>query len=108
MHALSVSLCVTASTRSLPALLRGRYDSTNETAVAVTAIGCVACEFFLGIEAWQGVHAYVNAGNVKITDHWNQGYNILSTTGRQSAYYSIASLMGVSDPYPTPTGGNSH
>ncbi|WP_427003656.1 hypothetical protein [Pantoea eucrina] len=84
------------------------YDSTNETAVAVTAIGCVACEFFLGIEAWQGVHAYVNAGNVKITEHWNQGYNILSTTGRQSAYYTIASLMGGSDPYPTPTGGNSH
>jgi len=73
---------------------RANHDSINEKAVAVTDIGCVACDFFLRIGAWQDVHAYVDANNVKITEHWNQEYNILSTTGRQSAYYSIANLMG--------------
>ncbi|MDG5502760.1 hypothetical protein [Escherichia coli] len=82
------------------------YDSTNETAVAVTAIGCVTCKFFLGIEAWQGAHLYANNGNVRLFEHWNQGYNIVNTTGKQGAYYSMSQLMSTSDPYPIPSGNN--
>ncbi|MEG2567958.1 MAG: hypothetical protein RSA84_17295, partial [Acinetobacter sp.] len=82
------------------------YDSVNETAVAITSIGCVNCSFFVGIEAWQGVHMYARNGNVRMYEHWNQGYNIVNTTGKQGAYYSMSLLMSVADPYPVPPGNN--
>lgn len=47
----------------------------------MTVIGCVAYNFFLEIEACQNVHAYINALNVEMTEHWNHGYNILNKIG---------------------------
>lgn len=85
------------------------YDSTNETAIAVTAHGCTNVDINnLGIEEWQGVHAYSNGSTVSIGIHWNQGRKLTSTTGKHGPYQSMSVLMANTELFTLPSGNNAY
>ncbi|HCT9107685.1 TPA: hypothetical protein OUB95_001204 [Proteus mirabilis] len=85
------------------------YDHQNETAIAVTAIRCDSVDITqLGIEAWEGVFVYNNSSTLGVNLSWTPDYKLKNTTGKHSAYHSISTLMGVSDPYVLPETNNSY
>lgn len=84
------------------------YDSANETAIAVTAIYCDSVDIEqLGIEYWEGVILYNLDSTISINMSLTQDKKIKSTTGKQSAWKTLADLMGTADPYPLPSTANS-
>lgn len=85
------------------------YDYTNETAIAMTCYGCDSIDFTeMGIEAWQGIHSYVNSATVSVNMSWTQDYKLLNTTGKHGPYQSLSTLMGTTELFTIPSTNNSY
>lgn len=85
------------------------YDYTNETAIAMTCYGCDSIDFTeMGIEAWQGIHAYVNSSTASINMSWTQDYKLLNTTGKHGPYQSLSTLMSNTELFTIPSTNNSY
>lgn len=85
------------------------YDSTNETAIAITAYGCDGIDITnLGIEAWQGVHVYSNSSTISVGMKWNQDKKLTSTTGKHGPYHAMSVLMGNTELFTLPSGNNAY
>lgn len=85
------------------------YDYSNETAVAITCYGCDSIDFnHMGIEAWQGVHAYINSSSVSVNMSWTQDYLLLNTTGKHGPYQAMSALTSATELFTLPATNNSY
>lgn len=85
------------------------YDSTNETAIAITLWQCDSVDIHeLGIEAWQGVHVYANASTASVALSWTQDYLLLNTTGKHGPFQAMATLTGGAELFTLPSTDNSY
>lgn len=96
---------IAASTAQVPMPI---YDSANETPIAVTAINCDSVDIEqLGIEYWEGVILYNSNSSVSVNVSLTQDKQIKNNSGKQSAWKTIADVMGTADPHPLPASANS-
>jgi len=85
------------------------YDSSNETAIAVSMYQCDSVDIEnLGIEAWQGSHLYAYSSTGRYANSWTQDYKLLNTTGKHGPYQAMSTLMGSSELYTLPATNNSY
>lgn len=78
------------------------YDSTNETAVAVSLIDCIGIEGNLGVEAWQGAFIYNSGSTADISWSWAAQKHISNSTGKNGP-----SIPSGSPLFTLPTGNNA-
>lgn len=84
------------------------YDSTNETAIAVTTYNCDSLDITqLGIEAWQGAHFYNYGSTVSANVSWTQDYYLTNTTGKHGPYQAMSVLMSNTELFTLPATANS-
>ncbi|EPT6931456.1 hypothetical protein ACVRUG_000987 [Cronobacter malonaticus] len=85
------------------------YDSTNETAIAITAVRCDSVDITqMGIEYWEGVHVYANESTVSVNMSWTQDKFLKNTTGKHGPYHAMAQLTGKTELFTLPSGNNSY
>ncbi len=61
---------------------QGNYDSTNETAIAVTMLNGDGNNMRLGIEAWEGIHVLLQNAALEISESFAQQKDIVNSTGK--------------------------
>ncbi|WP_233496290.1 hypothetical protein [Pantoea sp. 3_1284] len=97
---------IAASNASVPFPI---YDSTNETAIAITAIRCDSVDVTqMGIEYWEGVHVYANESTVSVNMSWTQDKVLKNTTGKHGPYQAMASITGNAELFTLPSTNNSY
>lgn len=85
------------------------YDSTNETAIAITAVRCDSVDIIeMGIEYWEGVHVYANESTISVNTSWTQDKFLKNTTGKHGPYPSIVNLTGNAELFTLPATNNSY
>ncbi|WP_063657793.1 hypothetical protein [Candidatus Arsenophonus triatominarum] len=86
---------------------QGNYDSTNETAIAVTMLNGDGNNMRLGIEAWEGIHVLLQNAALEISESFAQQKDIVNSTGKNGPWHSMSLLTGNEQPLTIPSGNNS-